>query len=148
MSVYLASNLVATLAHAGISKDQFVRQFEWWKADVSRVNQSMFFGRDTPYAEPQIQGRGMVLRHAHMIPLKDKAAHEKWLAVFKRRGEKKSDKCVVYAQNDSGDFLLIQIFDEPGAHVQARREPALMRHLSRLAIQFIDGDYSHCEVAA
>jgi len=126
--------------------DQLVKMFEWWKADPGRLNHSMWFGRDTPYDEPQLQGRGRLLRHCHLLPMIDGEVRERWLRVFKTKGEKVSDKALVYAENN-GDYVLLYIFDEPGAHERARREKKTMAALYRRAISFCDGDLTLCSAA-
>lgn len=148
MAIFLSKHLKTSLAGAQISCAQLVQTFAWWKADPARKDESAFFGRDTQYAVPQLDGRGMILWHVHMLPIKDESAHRRWLRIFQMRGEKTSDKVLVYARNDVGDFLLIYLFDEPGGHAAAWNEERKMRAFYRLAVSFMDGDLTDCEEAA
>ena len=140
MAVYVSSELKTAAEAAGIDLTQLKLQFAWWKADPGRLNECFWFGRDNPYAEPQMPGYGCVLRHAHMFPTADEKTCERWLTIYKRRGEKKSDRALVYVTNADGDHLLLYIFDEPQAHERARVEMGTMRQLSRTAIKFLEGD--------
>ncbi|WP_164739395.1 type II toxin-antitoxin system YafO family toxin [Xanthomonas arboricola] len=125
-----------------------MEDFSWWKADEGRINQSYMFGRDNPYAEPVVEGQKYVLRHVHVIPLASSVDMERWNAVWRRKGEKKSDRALIYASCISGyDYLLIHFLNEPGAHLRARKEMKMMRHFTRQALAFRDGDRSACMAA-
>lgn len=147
MAIYISKSLRQSCLDADIEVAEIIEDFGEWKASGD-PNSSYLFGRDTPYAEPVIDGQALVLMHTHLIPLIDSEQMKRWDRVWKRRGEKKSDRALIYAQSDEGDFLLIHVLNEPGAHERARKDMSMMRHFTRLAIRFRDGDLSDCQAAA
>lgn len=146
MAIFVSDIFADSAKACSVNVSQLAKMFNWWKADPARINQSMWFGRDTAYDEPQLQGRGRLLRHCHLLPLIDEEAWERWLRVFKMKGEKTSDKALVYAEH-GGDYVLLYILDEPGAHERARKEKKTMTALYRRAIAFSDGDLALCKAA-
>lgn len=67
-----------------------------------------------------------------------------WQKILNRKGRKTSDRVLVYVKRPDGEFLLIFVLDEPGAHQVAKMESLadrqLMHALSAVAEQFFAGD--------
>lgn len=148
MAIFVSDVLAKCAAEKQVDLTQLVRMFAWWKAEPGRISESLWFGKDGLYDQPQLQGRGRILRHCHLIPLLDKEENERWVKIFKRRGVKTSDKALVYVESEAGrDFLLLYILGEPGAHTSARSDRNFMNALYRRAIAFLDGEHSQCNVA-
>jgi hypothetical protein len=75
-----------------------------------------YFGKDSAYIAPPVNGEKYALRHVHLVPEKNKQQLAKWLRIFARHGRKTSDRMLIYAKNSAGDYLLIYILTEPDAH--------------------------------
>lgn len=148
MAIYHSQHLADSAKAANLSLHHLSQQFERWAlASSDDKNKWYWFGRFAPYSEPVILGRTDVLMHVHLYPVSIPDDLAIWNKIWNRKGTKVSDRALVYAGNDAGDFLLIHVFNEPGAHEIARKEQRMMAHFSRLAISFIDGDYSQCAAA-
>lgn len=148
MAIYHSRHVAESAKEANLSLHHLSQQFERWAcAPADEKNNWYWFGKFSPYEEPVLLGRKDVLMHVHLFPVSIPEDLATWNKIWQRKGTKKSDRALVYAGNDAGDFLLIHVFNEPGAHETARKEQRMMAHFSRLAISFIDGDYSSCVAA-
>lgn len=142
MAIYVAPLFAESAKKAGLDPAKVVEQFAWWKHSEDRLDSSFWFGRDSAYVDPEVGGKKYRLRHAHLPP-GDVRAKDRWTTLFRRGREKTSDRALVYAQASNGDYVLLQVLDEPGAHKIARMLSAadkkLMQDLAAQAAKFIDG---------
>jgi mRNA interferase YafO len=97
--------------------DLFCTEFRRWKS--ADEYGSYWFGKDSAYVAPAVNGERYILRHVHLVPLADKVQLIKWNQAWKRRGRKTSDRVLVYVGDHRGDVLLIFILPEPDAHAVA-----------------------------
>lgn len=70
-------------------------------------------------------GDDKYLYHVHLIPENEKNKRATWDDLWKkprRRHERRSDRYLLYAENGRGDYLLIELLDDPGAHKLWERE--------------------------
>ncbi|MFC3816593.1 type II toxin-antitoxin system YafO family toxin [Lysobacter sp. GCM10012299] len=150
MAIYLTEEFRATADDAGIDVQILVDEFSWWKEDEAREYLSPWFGKDSAYTAPRVNGEQWVLRHCHLPP-SHTAALARWQKILSRKGRKTSDRVLVYVKRPDGDFLLIFVLDEPGAHQIAKMENLadrqLMQAMSAAAEEFLAGDHSNCRVA-
>lgn len=150
MPVFVSHQLEEAAKAAKIDLTKLVEQFAWWKADPDREFRSFWFGKDGAYQSPDVDGRPYELRHCHLPPSSE-PAKTRWAAVFKKLGRKTSDRVLVYARRKNGDYLLIYVLDEPGAHeiaeMRTKDHERLMRALAEMAAVFLEGDDSICRVA-
>jgi hypothetical protein len=96
--------------------DAFASEFAAWK----KTGKHFAFGRDSAYREPKVGVEDYKLRHVHLMPGISQKDIDAWERHWKQGRERKSDHALVYAADDRGNFLLIGILDEPGAHAVAR----------------------------
>lgn len=99
------------------------------------------FGKDGAYQLPTVNGRRNVLRHVHLVPLKSPEQLKQWDKSWHFRRRKSSDRALVYVDNGRGDYLLIHILNDPGAHETASmrtlQHRQLMEQLAKVADMFI-----------
>jgi hypothetical protein len=101
---------------AGAAK-VFCDEFAQWRKSGTNI----LFGRDEPYRrEPKVDGDDKLL-HVHLMPdiEVNPGAHDLWVKRWRRKRPaswRTSDNALVYVSDDAGNFLLIFILDEPGAH--------------------------------
>ena len=70
-------------------------------------------------------GDDRYLYHVHLIPQNEKNKRATWDELWKkprRHHERRSDRYLLYAVNGRGDYLLIELLDDPGAHKLWERE--------------------------
>jgi hypothetical protein len=100
-----------------------------------------YFGKDSAYIVPLVNGEKYGLRHVHLVPEKDKRQIARWLRDFARRGRKTSDRVLIYVKNSAGDYLLIYILTEPDAHkiatMQNQTDKGLMESFAKVAGDFM-----------
>lgn len=120
------------------SAQVFCAEFSEWR----RVGKHVLFGRDGPYRKPKLRDDG-ALMHVHLIPSLQKWEADRWMRLWKQgrpASQRTSDQALVYAENNAGDYLLIAILDEPGAHaVSDMRTPenkAVMEGFAAVADAF------------
>ena len=101
----------------GLDMELFCNEFKRWKS--ADEYSSYWFGKDSAYIAPPVNGERYRLRHVHLVPLADKVQLAKWNQAWKRRTRKTSDRVLIYVGNHRGDFLLIFILPEPDAHAVA-----------------------------
>jgi hypothetical protein len=111
-------------------------------ADWRRMGVHILFGKDAPYRKPKVAG-DKDLMHVHLMPSVSKGDNDVWVkkwALSRPASHRTSDHVLVYTEDDSGNFLLIAILDEPGAHAVAdMRTPAnqaLMESFAAIAEAF------------
>lgn len=104
--------------------DAFLENFRAWKATgLAGEYGSQHFGKDAFYDRPKVDGV-LVLRHVHMRPTKDLEAQSKWDKLYRRRGKKTSNVALIYAEDPTHGFLLIDLLEEPVAHAVAEMKTA------------------------
>lgn len=103
--------------------------------------ESYLFGKDGAYVNPGVDGVQRVLRHVHLVPLKDPHALRKWDKGWRRRARKCSDRHLVYVSDPRHGHLLMWILDEPGSHdialMKSEDDRQLMRQFAAVAAHFI-----------
>jgi len=94
------------------------------------------FGKDSPYRKPKVDGDPKLM-HVHLMPSVNKGDNDLWMKRWRLNrpaSHRTSDMALVYVLNDAGDFLLIAILDEPGAHAVAdMRTPQSKATMERFA---------------
>lgn len=68
----------------------------------------------------KVRGDDGYLYHVHLLPQKQQHKRDRWDYLWARprqRHDRTSDRYLLYAQNAAGDYLLIEILDDPGAHL-------------------------------
>lgn len=120
-------------------KEQFL---EWRKlVDKNEEYKSYLFGKDGAYIHPKVNGVEYVLRHVHLVPLEDQAELDKWNRAYSRRSRPSSDRVLVYVEDQTNGFLLIQILPEQSGHDIAKmlnkEDRETMRSFANIADAFI-----------
>lgn len=65
-------------------------------------------------------GDDRYLYHVHLIPQNEPDKRQKWDSLRKKprqRHRRRSDRYLLYSANGRGDYLLVDILDDPGAHL-------------------------------
>lgn len=100
-----------------------------------------YFGKDSAYIAPPVNGEKYGLRHVHLVPVLDARQIARWWRDFARRGRKTSDRVLIYAKDAKGDYLLIYILSEPDAHkiatMQNQIDKELMESFAKVAGDFM-----------
>lgn len=133
--------ITAALEHAlkadGLDSILFCQSFKEWKNGDEFG--SYYFGKDSAYAKPTVDGQKYALRHVHLVPVLEQIST--WKKIWRLRGRKTSDRVLVYTTNSKGDFLLIFILTEPDAHKIARmntpEHKAIMEGFANVAAAFM-----------
>lgn len=122
MPTYCTQSFVDQLATLGEQVDEFVQEFSEWKKNwPAGEYHSYIFGKDGGYyGAVQAAVTSGRLKHVHLVPLCDLNQLSEWNKAWRRRSRKTSDRALVYAEDNSGNYLLIFILDEPTAHEIAR----------------------------
>ncbi len=119
--------------------DLLCSEFLNWKA-TGEYNHH-YFGKDSAYIAPPVNGEKYALRHVHLVPVLDARQITRWWRDFARRGRKTSDRVLIYAKNSAGDYLLIYILTEPDAHkiatMQNQTDKELMESFAKVAGDFM-----------
>lgn len=142
MATRITDALRDLLTEQGRNPDNFAAEFDHWKSLGDRGEySSRMFGKDAAYAAPQVDGVPHVLRHVHLVPLKDPDALSKWGRDWHLRRRKTSNRALVYVSDSYYGHLLLYILDEPAAHAVARMETnddrELMEQFAMVAAHFI-----------
>lgn len=99
------------------SAEVFCDEFAEWRNTGAHI----LFGKDSPYRKPLVDGADLLM-HVHLMPSVNKVDHALWMSRWRKRrpaSHRTSDYVLVYVADAFGNFLLIQILDEPGAHATA-----------------------------
>lgn len=140
MKVSITQALTRQMLADGINSDAFLQKFLDWKAGDEYGN--YLFGKDGAYVRPSLHGMPYALRHVHLVPLLDQKQLANWHKVWRRRGRKTSDRCLIYAGNNQQEFLLIFILPEPDAHavaqMQTAQTTAIMAGFLEVAAEFLE----------
>ncbi|EJE52162.1 hypothetical protein PMI14_03140 [Acidovorax sp. CF316] len=134
--------MLAALTALKVDPANFATEFDAWKASGEAGEFSNYlFGKDGAYIAPKVGGQANVLRHVHLVPLKDPDKLKKWNRTHRFEGRKSSDRALVYASDPTHGHLLILILEEPDAHVIVKmRTPetrTMMEKLAKVAEAFI-----------
>ena len=140
MYVTMTQELRASLARDGLDGDELIERFTKWKSGDEYG--SYYFGKDSAYVRPHVDGKPYQLRHVHTVPLQDQDALRRWKTVYRRRGRKTSDRVLVYTADGKDGFLLIYVLEEPTAHEIANmktvEDTEIMEGFAEVAAAFID----------
>lgn len=139
MAVKITRALQKLLEADGLAADELCKQFATWKATDEYG--SYFFGKDSAYTTPLVDGEKYRLRHVHLVPMLDKKQLAAWNRAFRLAKRKTSNRVLIYADDSRGDFLLIFILSEPTAHeIALMKQPthkALMEGFATVAAAFL-----------
>lgn len=124
----------------GDDPDRFIKEFGDWKSLGPRgEDDNYYFGKDGEYSRPTVDNK-RVLRHVHLVPLKDVVALKAWDKAWERHSRRVSDTALVYVDGGWRGYLLLTILWEPDAHTIAEmatpEHRELMEHLAATAEQF------------
>jgi len=145
MATSYTKALEAQLASISASAARLAKDFDAWKVACALNPDAEYedprFGKDGAYIAPKVDGVPYVLRHVHLVPLKDTVKLATWNRFFGLKKRKTSDRALVYVTAPSGAHLLLFILDEPSAHEVAKMKTAehkaLMLQLATVASAFI-----------
>jgi mRNA interferase YafO len=134
--------LETQLQSIGLDPVIFSSSFDSWKAlGEAGEYQDSRFGKDGAYVSPEVGGERYKLRHVHLPPLADPLALRIWMARWKRRARKSSNRVLVYVSDPVHGHLLIYILTEPDAHEIALMKTAkhrqIMLNFAAIAERFI-----------
>lgn len=139
MAVKITTALRKLLEEDGVNADELCRQFETWK--IAGEYSSYYFGKDSAYAAPTVDGEKYKLRHVHLVPLLDQKQLESWNKKWQFGGRKTSDRVLIYTTDNKNNFLLIFILSEPDAHkialMRETKHELLMKKFASIAENFI-----------
>jgi hypothetical protein len=140
MQVKMTQVLRKSLESQGLNADKLLEDFATWRAGDEFGHP--FFGKDSAYGSPKVDGQKNVLRHVHLVPLNDLDSLEKWKKDDSRGSRKKSDRVLVYVSDGTKKHLLIFILDDPGAHaiadMQNQADRETMLGFAEVAAEFLD----------
>jgi mRNA interferase YafO len=123
--------------------NEFALAFAEWKNSGSDGEyHSYLFGKDSAYISPKVDGIPYMLRHVHLVPIKQADLLAKWNKAFKTKSRKTSDRVLVYVNDGAKNMLLIFILPEPDAHdiakMQTAQDKAIMLGFAEVAAAFLD----------
>lgn len=119
-----------------------ISAFSAWKSlGTTYEDHHYYFGKDGEYLRPLVDG-AKVLRHVHLLPAEDSRHFPEWQRAWQRRGRKKSDDVLIYAQGTSRvGYLLIAVVLEPDGHdfaeMNTPEDAAMMEGFATAADQFL-----------
>lgn len=130
------------LKELGSDAAAFAAEFDAWKATGTEGEyESFLFGKDGAYARPKVDGDQYLLRHVHLVPLKNVVQLSIWKKLWRRRSRKTSDRVLVYASDTRSNHLLIFILEEPTAHdvamMKSEQDTRLMERFAAIAAAFL-----------
>lgn len=114
---------------------------EWKNMGTRYENNHYYFGKDGEYLRPLVDGV-RVLRHVHLRPDRSSTYFPAWQDAWHRKGRKKSDDVLIYAQGTPRvGYLLIAVVLEPNGHDFAEmttpEDAAMMEGFASAADQFL-----------
>ncbi|MFI3123245.1 MAG: type II toxin-antitoxin system YafO family toxin [Methylococcales bacterium] len=119
--------------------DLLCSEFLNWKATGEYDHH--YFGKDSAYIAPPVNGEKYALRHVHLVPVLDVKQIARWWRDFARRGRKTSDRVLIYAKDAKENYLLIYILTEPDAHkiatMKNQTDKELMESFAKVAGEFM-----------
>lgn len=140
MIVKMTQVLRKSLESQGLNADKLLQDFAAWRAGDEFKHS--FFGKDSAYGSPTVDGEKNVLRHVHLVPLNDVESLQRWKRDDRRGSRKTSDRALVYVSDGSKKHLLIFILDDPGAHAVAemrtQEDRETMLGFAEVAAEFLD----------
>lgn len=142
MATRLTDAIRAQLGESGLDPNIFAAEFDHWKSRGPNGEYgSYLFGKDGAYIAPGVNGAPNILRHVHLVPLKDVAKLNRWDKDWFRRARKSSDRHLVYVSDPYYGHLLLWILDEPGSHdialMRTPEDKELMNQFAAVAGHFI-----------
>jgi len=91
MATHVTTSLAEQFAELGEDPAEFAEVFDAWKrrciVDPDAEFESRLFGKDGAYASPKVGGEKYLLRHVHLLPIKELEKIPRWLAVLKNKAE-------------------------------------------------------------
>jgi mRNA interferase YafO len=137
----LKNALNSHTTNSELDSDLLCSLFAQWK--LNGEYEHYYFGKDSAYSSPKVNGQKYLLRHVHLVPVRDTQQLSKWKKAWQFKSRKTSDRVLVYVSNNlSNDHLLIYILDEPSAHKVAKMETEkdmeLMNYFAEVAQSFIE----------
>jgi Toxin YafO, type II toxin-antitoxin system len=133
MDVRLSGILESSLnANDGLTPQALINYFTEWKQ--SPATEDYYFGKDA------FNRGSSVLRHVHLPPKSSSDGIAVWQTCWRRQRNRTSDRHLFYVDRGLGRYLLIFIFDDPGAHEflanPTNEQKALLTELERIANDF------------
>lgn len=129
-------------SNAGLDLEEFRSLFADWKNLGPNGEDEFYeFGKDVPYEKPHVNGQKNVLMHVHLVPIVDIEQKEKWDKNWKRHSRRTSNRSLVYVNDGSKQFLLIDIIPEPDGHeipkMLTQEHKDIMEFYAEIADKFI-----------
>ena len=142
MAAQCTAPLCNQLKGLGSDPAVFATEFDAWKSQGGAGEyESFLFGKDGAYTRPKVDGDPYLLRHVHLVPIKDVQKLSLWKRLWRLRSRKTSDRVLVYASDARGDHLLIFILEEPTAHavalMKSEEDKHLMERFAAIAAAFL-----------
>jgi mRNA interferase YafO len=139
MKINITQVLKQHLEIEGWSVDELCSLFREWK--LSDEYGSYYFGKDSFYVKPSVNGELYKLRHVHLVPIKDEEQLLAWNKAWELGRRKTSNRVLIYVDDKKGNFLLIFILSEPDAHeialMKNEKHKKLMESFAIIAEEFI-----------
>lgn len=140
MGIELSNTLKKQLSALNLDPEILKKNFADW--NLSGATDCTVFGKDA------FNRGSTVLRHIHMRPMNDPVADSKWKTMAKRGSTPTSDRYLFYANSGNGNYLLIYIVNNPGAHdflsMPTASEKALLKMFEAAADQFYHHNKIDC----
>ena len=125
--------------NAGTNLVEFCELFAEWKS--LGEDEVYEFGKDVPYERPLVNGQKNVLMHVHLVPIIDLEKKKKWDKNWEQYSRRTSNRALVYVNDGSVKFLLIDIIPEPDAHeipkMHTAKHKEIMQFYAQIADQFL-----------
>ena len=139
MTVKITQALKNRLNEDGFNVEELCARFETWK--LADEYSSYYFGKDSAYITPTVDGEKYKLRHVHLVPIEDKNQLSSWNKAWQLGKRKTSNRILIYVDDNKGNFLLIFILSEPDAHeialMKNEKHKKLMEGFAAVAEEFI-----------
>jgi mRNA interferase YafO len=142
IDVKITKIIETVFSNAGIDLEEFRNLFAEWKNLGPQGEDDVYeFGKDVPYERPHVNGEKNVLMHVHLVPIVNVKQKEKWDKSWIRGSRRTSNRSLVYVNDGSKKFLLIDIIPEPDGHeipkMLTQQHKEIMEFYAEIADKFI-----------
>lgn len=144
VDVKVTKIIEAAFSNAGADLEEFRNLFAHWKSLGPQGEDEVYeFGKDVPYERPHVNGEKNVLMHVHLVPIVDLDKKDEWDRNWERYSRRTSNRTLVYVNDGSKKFLLIDIIPEPDGHeipkMLTQQHKKIMEFYAEIADQYIYG---------
>lgn len=144
VDVKVTKIIEAVFSNAGADLEELRNLFAHWKSLGPQGEDEVYeFGKDVPYERPHVNGEKNVLMHVHLVPIVDLDKKDEWDRNWERYSRRTSNRTLVYVNDGSKKFLLIDIIPEPDGHeipkMLTQQHKKIMEFYAEIADQYIYG---------